>query len=275
MSGSYNSRLNSTLYSRCFVYKIECLRRIRQEIIYNVSLMILKNSRNDFHVFMALMSVLALLPVPVIAEEGGVSDKSSVTNEKEQFENQEKSPLEGPPGMKLLTEEQLTNFQFDTKVDYKDPVIRELDLGDQFVLDSKRKSVEEDAIRRLGVKGFERNKSDLKLIQAFIERKLITSTDVKGWQSLGVVFGDVLAKEMNLQWVSYEDELGESKALRWKDTMNFIFPVTIFSKRVQFDQPVNAYDLYMEIQKQVDEFSETDTQDSGEYYRDRSVLEFK
>jgi hypothetical protein len=73
-------------------------------------------------------------------------------------------------------------------------------------------------------------------------------------QALGVVFGDLLVKEFGLQWVSYEDELGASKALRWRTTDNFIFPVTVFSKRVQFGERIKVAEIYSALEAEVVRF---------------------
>ena len=53
-----------------------------------------------------------------------------------------------------------------------------------------------------------------------IDRRAIRKADVETWQALGVVFGDVLVVH-GLKWVMYEDELGASKALQWRDTAKF------------------------------------------------------
>ena len=62
-------------------------------------------------------------------------------------------------------------------------------------------------------------------LQVLIDRRAIRKADVETWQALGVVFGDVLVGVHGLK-VMYEDELGASKALQWRDTANFVFPVT-------------------------------------------------
>ena len=61
-------------------------------------------------------------------------------------------------------------------------------------------------------------------------------------------------REFGLHWVSYEDELGSSKALRWRKTDNFIFPVTVFSKRIQFKEKIDVAAIYEDIETEVQRF---------------------
>ena len=86
----------------------------------------------------------------------------------------------------------------------------------------------------------EPKKHDLSILQNIVEKKLIRQEDVRGWQGLGIVFGDVLAAEFDLHWVSYADDVGTSKALRWRKTENYVFPVTMFSKRKQFNEKIDV-----------------------------------
>ena len=82
----------------------------------------------------------------------------------------------------------------------------------------------------------------------------MATADVRQWQSMGIVFGDVLAKEFGLHWVSYEDDLGTSKALRWRATENYVFPVTMFSKRVQFREKIDVNGVYEKIAEDIERF---------------------
>ncbi|MBD3649276.1 MAG: hypothetical protein HUJ31_17915, partial [Pseudomonadales bacterium] len=38
------------------------------------------------------------------------------------------------------------------------------------------------------------------------------------------------------------------------NTMNFVFPVTVFSRRVQFDQPIDVQEIYNKIRQDVENF---------------------
>ena len=62
--------------------------------------------------------------------------------------------------------------------------------------------------------------------------------------AVGIVFGDILVNEFGLHWVSYEDDIGTSKALRWRETENYVFPVTLFSKRVGFNEKIDVVSVF-------------------------------
>ncbi|MCB1677020.1 MAG: DUF3806 domain-containing protein, partial [Halioglobus sp.] len=68
--------------------------------------------------------------------------------------------------------------------------------------------------------------------------------------------------EEGLHWVSYEDELGVAKALRWRDTENYVFPVPLFSKRVYFNEEINMQQLYAELSAQIADFKRNEVRDS-------------
>lgn len=158
------------------------------------------------------------------------------------------------PGLRVITPEQLPNFTFENQIRHPAPVIEELSLSQQFILGSQRQEIEDLIAGKLGIPGLKGTLDDLKTIQRLVDKDLIPLTDIKHWQSLGIVFGDLLAEELDLHWVSYKDELGESKALQWKKTMNFVFPVTVFSKRNQFGKPVDVQEIFLKIKKEVEGF---------------------
>ena len=114
--------------------------------------------------------------------------------------------------------------------------------------------MKELATRRLGILSFRQNSRDLEVIQKLIDRKAISQNEVRAWQSLGVIFGDVMAQELDMHWVSYEDDRGVSKALRWKKTENYLFPVTMFSKRVKFKDEIDVAAMFEAFKMDVESF---------------------
>jgi hypothetical protein len=154
------------------------------------------------------------------------------------------SALQGPP---VMAPEDLENYHFDKQRETKAPTVKDLNLGQKFILDSNRQNIKDLMTRRLGIVTIKQDLGDLKQIQEVVDRKIIKNGDVEQWQALGVVFGDVLVAELDLNWVSYEDELGSSKALRWKKTENYVFPVTMLSKRVQYKEKVDVFALFEQI----------------------------
>jgi len=155
-------------------------------------------------------------------------------------------------GLRELTSEELERYEFD--VEEVPATVKELSLGQRYSLNTQRRELMDLIARRLGVLNIKGDRSDLKVLQNLVDRKAIGRDDVRGLQSLGIVFGDILVNEFGLSWVSYEDDIGVSKALRWKKTENYVFPVTLFSKRVQFKEKINMTRVFEEIGAEVERF---------------------
>ena len=98
------------------------------------------------------------------------------------------------------------------------------------------------------------DRRDLPTLQKLVDNKHIKAKDIEAWQGLGIVFGDLLVQEFGLEWVSYQDELGASKALRYRKTDNYVFPVTLFSKRVEFKEAVDLQQIYEHLAVEIATF---------------------
>ena len=157
-----------------------------------------------------------------------------------------------PAGLRELTPEELERYEFD--IDETPATIRDLSIGQRYVLSSQRREIADLAARRLGVTKLHGDKRDLRVLSDLVDKKVIGVSEVREWQGVGVVFGDILAREFGLHWVSYEDDLGISKVLRWRETENYVFPVTMFSKRNQFNEAIDVYALFDKIAADVERF---------------------
>ena len=157
------------------------------------------------------------------------------------------------PEVLTLTPDELAKHEFE--VEEEEPAtVTPLNMGQEYILSSQRQLVKDLMARRLGILRISQTESDLKILQSLIDKNVISQSDIRSWQALGVVFGDILVKQHQLQWVSYEDEYGANKALQWKDTENFVFPVTLFSKRVQFKEDIVMTELYQELSQIIEGF---------------------
>ena len=56
--------------------------------------------------------------------------------------------------------------------------------------------------------------------------------------------GDLLAEDLGLHWVVYEDSLGRSRALRFKESDDYLFPVTMISRRREVDNRTPVAEIY-------------------------------
>jgi len=158
------------------------------------------------------------------------------------------------PPVPTLTPEELENYQFASPPDEDKEIIKALNVGQMEIMNAQRRSVRELLVRKLGILSLKGDKRDLPILQQLVDRRLIHTREVKEWQAIGVYFGDILVREFGLHWVVYEDKLGISKALRWRSTENYVFPVTLFSKRNHFNEKIVMEDIYRKLEFEVERF---------------------
>lgn len=124
------------------------------------------------------------------------------------------------------------------------PHIGELSFTDRQYMTQQRSSLDDLARAKLGSQ-FSGNKDrDLALLQTLLDRNLVRGDQTEELQSMGVIMGDLLAKELAMQWVIYEDAIGRSRALRYKNTDNYLFPMTMISRRREVGNVATVSDIY-------------------------------
>ena len=82
--------------------------------------------------------------------------------------------------------------------------IRPLSAIDKQYMEQQRATVEGLA-NRLGRRLSGVPARDLDTLQIIIDRRWIDQEDAKTQQAMGIVFGDLLAKELSFDWVVYRD----------------------------------------------------------------------
>lgn len=112
------------------------------------------------------------------------------------------------------------------------PRIDELSWLETNQLERQVEQIDEIARLQLGtpVRG---NLDDLELLQRIIYRGLVKQKDKEGLQALGAVLGNVMVSELDLEWKTYEDELGKSRAACIPETRECLFPITMLSRRME------------------------------------------
>lgn len=124
------------------------------------------------------------------------------------------------------------------------PEISELSYLDRQYMSQQRSNLEEITRRHFGT-GFNGDKThDLQLLQRMLDQRLIRPTQTAELQAMGMVLGDLLAAELGLHWVVYEDNKGRSRALRYRDSDNYLFPVTMISRRREVGNETPVADIY-------------------------------
>jgi hypothetical protein len=93
----------------------------------------------------------------------------------------------------------------------------------------------------------------LAVIRAVLNAKAFRPDQTFELQGLGVIFGDVLASQLGMQWRVLEDELGASPCLVLPGTSIVLFPQTMISKRIERGEELEVLDLLNEIVSKVEE----------------------
>lgn len=136
----------------------------------------------------------------------------------------------------------VTGFSF-AQTTKPNATITQLLRLDKQVLEKRVDTIDKLARLKLGNQ-FHGDLSDIELLQRIIDEKLIAKDDSLMMQSAGVVLGNVMVEELGLRWIIYEDRLGRSRALCVNNTSNCLFPVTMLSRRLEVNAPVDVQKIY-------------------------------
>lgn len=99
-----------------------------------------------------------------------------------------------------------------------------------------------------------RSPDDLDHVHGLLEAKSITTSDQGLLQDMGVVLGFVLnAVEPRLVWVVVDDEDGRSLGLHYRESEILLFPMTMFSKRVERGEALSVRGIFDGILAQLEE----------------------
>jgi hypothetical protein len=134
------------------------------------------------------------------------------------------------------------------------PRIGELSYLDREYMTQQRELMDDIVRLNFGRQFTGLKDNDLELLQMILDRRLVRPEQTRELQAMGVIMGDLLAAELKLDWVTYEDKLGRSRALRDGSSDNFLFPITMISRRVEAGSTTPVVDIY---QKASDEIAAT------------------
>ncbi len=122
--------------------------------------------------------------------------------------------------------------------------ISPLGEGDIRYLERQRASIDELTRRHFGNPVRGSKTEDLESLQRLLDKRIINPKNERALQAMGVVFGDLLAQELDMDWIVYEDKVGRSRALQGEDPNITLFPVTMISRRVSVGIQVDIQKLY-------------------------------
>jgi hypothetical protein len=98
------------------------------------------------------------------------------------------------------------------------------------------------------------------VIDAILKNGWVSKGETWKLQALGIAFGDAVAQYLMLDWVSVDDEFGSDPALNWPGTSIYSYPMTMISKRMERDEPVDVHELFEATCSRLNEMAH-----SGEY----------
>ncbi len=130
--------------------------------------------------------------------------------------------------------------------------IGELSYLDRQFMQQQRELLADLTARHYGTRFSGDKQRDLGLLQRLLDDELVRGSQTRELQAMGVIMGDLLASELNLHWVIYKDRAGRSRALRYRETDNYLFPITMISRRREVDNDDPVATIY---QKAVDTIS--------------------
>lgn len=91
----------------------------------------------------------------------------------------------------------------------------------------------------------------LAVVNTILESGWVEPNETVKLQCLGVAFGDALAQDLGLRWVTVEDEEGTDPALICEAENITVFPLTSISKRIERGETVDVYNLFGEACKTI------------------------
>lgn len=134
--------------------------------------------------------------------------------------------------------------------------ISELSELDRRYMNQQRTDIDDIARRQLG-QGFSGQKDrDLDLLQRMLDRELVRPDQTREQQAMGLILGDLLAQELGMHWVVYEDQQGRSRALRYRETDNYLFPMTMISRRQEVANQASVHDIYQQAVEAITRYRE-------------------
>ena len=94
------------------------------------------------------------------------------------------------------------------------------------------------------------------VMQRLLDQGLVKADETARLQGMGMILGEILRKEKGLYWTIYIDKLGRSRALEIPGKREFVFPVTMISRRVEAGVDVNVRQVYTNAVEIIDEIQD-------------------
>jgi len=126
----------------------------------------------------------------------------------------------------------------------KPVVIGDLSNMDLQFMAEQRQSLQDLAAVNLGRQFSGDKERDLDLLQTLLDEQLVRADQVRELQAMGVIMGDLLAADLDMHWIIYEDAEGRSRALRYEKSDNYLFPITMIARRREVGNETSVQEIY-------------------------------
>jgi hypothetical protein len=123
-------------------------------------------------------------------------------------------------------------------------------------LDEQRAVIQETFVSNFGAYSLPRLRSDLAALQSLVDSVTWSPEQEYEWSCAGVVFGDVIALELGLEWIAQCDEYGVEPALNLKETSITLFPRSMLIKRVEKGEQPDLAHLFEMLAKNIEELKQ-------------------
>jgi len=122
--------------------------------------------------------------------------------------------------------------------------IGELSSLDRQYMTQQRDLLQDLASIKLGRRFNGDKNNDLQILQLLLDRRLVRADQARELQAMGVIMGDLLAANLDMHWVIYQDAQGRSRALRYKESDEYLFPITMISRRREAGNQTPVTEIY-------------------------------
>ena len=139
-----------------------------------------------------------------------------------------------------------------TSVAAGDPSISDLTRLDQQYMNEQRASIDDLARRSFGDQINGNTAHDLDVLQRLLDRGVVRPEQTQLLQAMGMILGDLLAADLDMHWVLYEDSVGRSRALRYRHSEEYLFPVTMISRRREAGNRKSVAEIYQKAYDIID-----------------------
>ncbi len=130
--------------------------------------------------------------------------------------------------------------------------IGELSSLDRQYMAQQRQHLQDLAASKLGRRFNGDKERDLELLQVLLDQQLVRGDQVRELQAMGIIMGDLLASDLGMHWVIYEDNAGRSRALRFQDSDHYLFPVTMIARRREVGNQTPVATIYQKAYDIID-----------------------